>query len=184
MDCPRCSASLKSVDVKSASVDRCPRCQGSWYDAGELRLLKDRAHHGDYRWIDVDLWHNRDLFSAGDQQELACPRCGETMTTVGYSDSGIAVNICTGCRGTWADGGDFSAILDALEEHVNRETVGEYLADIGEEFVEIFTGPEGVGSELADLAKVLSLLQLRFAVQFPDIAGAIRSIARGTPGST
>ncbi len=182
MDCPRCSSATEPIDVKSVKVDRCISCGGTWYDAGELRLLKDTEGHGDYRWIDMKLWRVREEFRPDTQEGLSCPKDGETMTTVLYGASDIQIDICAVCNGIWLDKGEYRKVLANLDEQVNQQTLSDYLGTLKDEFLEIFSGPEGLRSELADFTKVLSLLQLRFAVQFPDLAAALRSIGKGTPG--
>src|SRR3990172_4482837 len=183
MTCPRCGGNTRKRRVKSIAIERCPGCGGSWYSADMLRLLKDRERAGDYRWIDIDLWRHAGQFRAGRQERLACPKDRTVMTTVRYGDSRIRVNICTRCRGIWLDKGDYERILRYLENKVDSETLGGYVHDLKDEFLEIFTGPESAASELADFTKVLHLLELRFVVQHSTIATALRSAAKGVPGA-
>ena len=182
MKCPRCESSLRLTRIKSIRVHRCAQCGGRWCGASELRLLKDREDHGDYRWIDFDLWKDRDRFLAGDQEKLPCPADGETMTSVRYGESPVRADICARCKGIWLDSGEYEKILQYLETVVDTETVSDYLSDVKDEFVEILTGKESVASGLADLGKVLYLLQLRFMVQHGNIAALVRRMARGIPG--
>lgn len=174
---------MKPVSVKSITVQRCSSCHGTWYARDQLRLLKDKENHQDYRWIDFDLWRDRDKFLAGEQRNRSCSEDGETLQTVRYGDSDLLVDICTKCAGIFLEQGEYRAILDYLEHKVDSETVGDYLHDVKEEFVDLFTGHEGPASELADLGKVLSLLQLRFAVQHKHIASILRAASRGIPGA-
>jgi len=178
MDCPKGHGRLKSVNVGSIPVDRCAECGGSWYDADGLRLLKDREAHGDYCWIDFDLWKEIDRFRAARQQRYACPRDGESMTTVHYGESAVTVDICSRCKGMWLDESEYKEIVAYLEKMVNTHTVGDYLKDIRDEFLEIFTEPEDALSELTDLGKVLYLLQLRFVVEHPTFATLLNSLPR------
>lgn len=182
MSCPRCGGRMRARKIKSLTVDRCPSCGGSWYDAAELRLLKDREQAGDYRWIDIDLWREREHFRSGKQEHLICPRDKRELITVRYGTSRVRVDICTRCRGIWLDAAEYEKILKHLEKRVNSETVGEYLDDVREEFVEIFAGPESFRSEIGDFLKVLHLLELRFKVEHPSIAAALERAARGVPG--
>ena len=76
MDCPRCGAQLRRRRLKSVGFQRCLSCSGAWYGADKLRILKNRAAHGDYRWIHIDLWKERRRFRAGKQERLACPKDG------------------------------------------------------------------------------------------------------------
>jgi Zn-finger nucleic acid-binding protein len=183
MTCPRCGGRTRPRTIKSLKIDRCPACGGAWYDAAELRLLKDRERAGNYRWIDVDLWRERERFRAGKQEHLVCPKDKRELTTVRYGTSRVRVDICTHCRGIWLDTSEYEKILKHLEKQVNTETVQEYLDDLREEFIEIFSGPESFRSEIGDFLKVLHLLELRFIVQHPNVAAGLQRAARGVPGA-
>jgi len=183
MKCPQCHGQTKTIEVKSISVQRCTKCGGTWYGKDELRLLKDKERHEDYRWIDVDLWQHPERFKAGEQHRYECPADGKPLLTVHYGDSGVRADICSHCHGIFLKRGAYRKILDELEEQVDTETAGEYVGDLKDEFVEIFTGPEGFFSEVADFAKVLHLLELRFVVQHKNLSEALRSASRGMPGA-
>ncbi len=183
MKCPNCSAAMRSVEMEAVPVHRCDSCGGTWCDADELRLLKDKESRGDYRWIDVDLWKDAEKLRAGQQRGLACPKDGKTLITVSYDNAPAAVDICATCRGAWLDKGDFDRIVAFLDHEVNAATVSDYLDDIKDELVEVITGPEHAFSELRDLSKVLYLLQLRFGAEHGRLADAFRRLARGIPGA-
>ncbi len=41
MKCPKCGADLVTQDYEGVQVDRCPECDGVWFDAGEAeRVIK------------------------------------------------------------------------------------------------------------------------------------------------
>jgi Zn-finger nucleic acid-binding protein len=178
VDCPKDHRRLTLVRIGSIRVQRCPECGGTWYPKDQLRLLKDRASRGDYRWIDVDLWKDAARFRAAKQERYACPADGSPMTTVRYGDSEVRIDICSTCAGAWLDRGEYERILAHLERVVLGSSVNDYLDDVREEFVEVFTGPEGPGPELRDLAKIIYLLQLRFTVEHPRIVGALQGLPR------
>jgi len=182
MNCPRCGVRLRRRGLGSVVYQRCIACGGAWYGADKLRLLKNRAAHGDYRWIDIDLWRHRRKFRAGRQERLACPKDGRTLVTVRYGDSRIRVDICDLCQGIWLDTTEYDKILHYLERKVDSETVAGFLADLRKEFVDALRHPTRAASDLVDLAKVFHLLELRFIVQHRNIATALRSGSRGIPG--
>ncbi len=39
MRCPRCGANLKQEEYHAITVERCPECQGVWFDAHEAEAL-------------------------------------------------------------------------------------------------------------------------------------------------
>jgi Zn-finger nucleic acid-binding protein len=131
----------------------------------------------------VDRWRERGRFRAGKQEHLICPRDKREMVTVRYGTSRVRVDICTHCRGIWLDASEYDRILKHLEKRVNSETVGEYLDDLREEFIEIFSGAESFRSEIGDFLKVLHLLELRFIVQHGNIAAGLQRAVRGVPGA-
>ena len=182
MDCPRCGAQLRRRRLGSVAFRRCSSCAGAWYGADKLRLLKSRAARGDYRWIDIDLWRDRRKFRAGRQERLECPKDGQAMVTVRYGESRIRVDICERCRGIWLDAKEYGKVLSYLEHKVDSETVAGYLSDLRKEFVDALAHPSRAASDLADMAKVFHLLELRFIVQHRNIATALRSGSRGIPG--
>lgn len=178
MDCPKCHQKLENVTLNDVQVARCPQCGGSWYDKGELRVLKDRESHGDYAWIDLDLWKDVDKFRARRQQRYSCPRDGQPMTTVHYGDSSIAVDVCSTCEGLWLDKEEYEEIVRYLEEKADSASVGDYLADVRDEFVAVLTGKEGPLDFAKDVGKILYLLQLRFGVEHPTFAAAARNLPK------
>jgi Zn-finger nucleic acid-binding protein len=179
MDCPKEHGALAAQALGSITVHTCPECGGTWFERDELRLLKDREAHGDYRWIDIDLWKDPDRFRAREQQRYACPTDGQQLTTVHYGESHVVVDICRKCSGIWLDREEYHRIVDYLEQIVDSQTVGDYLADVKEEFLDIiYKQPEGAGSELKDLWKVVSLLGVRFRVEHKNIDALLDSLPR------
>ena len=178
MDCPKGHGPLHSVEVGNIRILRCRDCGGAWYDADQLRLLKDKESSGDYSWIDFDLWKEIDKFRAARQQRYSCPRDGSALTTVHYGDSTITVDICSQCKGVWLDEAEYKEIVAYLEKMVNTHTVGDYLKDLREEFVEIFRGSENPWSEFKDFDRVLYLLELRFRVEHPTIGALLNVFPR------
>jgi len=157
-------------------IDVCGTCGGTWYDVDELRVLKDRESAGDYCWIDVDLWRDPEQFQVPQQRGLTCPDCGYELTTLRYGETNVEIDACGRCRGVWLDKKEYEEIIAELENRVNTATLREYLGDLREEFLEVFTGPEGPISEFKDLDRVLYLMQLRFGAERPGLATILRSL--------
>jgi Zn-finger nucleic acid-binding protein len=174
--CPRDQTSLDPVAVGSIGIYRCSSCAGTWYPRDRLRMLKDRESHGDYRWIDVDLWKEAQHFRLESEQRYRCPRDGTALITVRYGEGNVAVNFCAECRGIWLDKGEYDVILAWLEKKVDSASIEDYLDDVREELVEVFTSGEGPVEELKDLGKVLYLLELRFLLEHPRIERILDSL--------
>ena len=178
MECPKCHKPLETVAIGGVRVERCTQCGGTWYDKDQLRVLKDKESRGDYSWIDFDLWKDIGKFRARRQQRYSCPRDGLPMTTVHYGDTSIAVDICSECRGIWLDKGEYEEIVRYLEKVVDTSSVGDYVNDMREEFVRLLEAREAPWSVLKDLSKILYLLELRFVVNHPGLAGAASSLPK------
>lgn len=100
------------------------------------------------------------------------------MTTVRYGDSPVLVDICSQCKGVWLDDKEYEWIVVYLEKMVNTHSVGDYLKDVRDEFLEIFVGPEGPLPAIRDLGRVLYLLQLRLVIENPRLGTALNSLPR------
>ncbi len=170
MHCPQCHHELEAVDVGGIHIDRCPNCEGMWFDKGELRVLKDRQAGRDYEWIHLDLWRDMEKFRAAQQDRYSCPRDGASMTTVHYDKSNVAIDVCPACDGIWLDKEGYQELLSLLEETVNASSEEDYLKDVREELARTFEGRENPVEALRDIGKILYLLELRFTVDHPTLA--------------
>jgi Zn-finger nucleic acid-binding protein len=106
MRCPRCrQSSLKEefVKEKDLTLDRCPKCQGVWFDRGELsRLLAEAAGELEIPRNAVRL-------------QSKCPRCDKPLYAFHYPRTRVTVEMCKRCTGFWLDQGEFSQIRKARE---------------------------------------------------------------------
>jgi len=178
MDCPSCDAvAMEEVEIHSVKIERCPQCGGAWYDQAELGLLKDREDHGDYRWIDVDLWQDAEKVTVDERSARRCPTDGVRLAVVRYGEPEISVEVCPICFGLWLDRGEYEQIIRRFEEKVDGETFAGYLGEMEHEFVEVMKGE----SELSNLGKVFYLLRLRFAVEHPVLVTIKEAIRRLVP---
>lgn len=48
MKCPKCGMDLTTIDYKGLKIDRCPSCNGTWFDAGEMEQILE----GDKGFLD------------------------------------------------------------------------------------------------------------------------------------
>lgn len=180
MKCPDCQNDLQSIDCKGIIIDECVRCKGKWFERDELRRVKDRTDE-DLRWLDFDPFGK-------DAEQLSvalagkiCPKCAKKMSSLKYMDSKIVIDKCPSCEGVWLDPGELARVIRYLENKIGTETAKEYVRDTFKEFIEIFTGSEGVISEVKDFLVILYLLELRIAVENPGLAEASQKVYRATP---
>jgi hypothetical protein len=39
MHCPKCGSDLVEIEYKNIMIDKCPECEGIWFDCGELEQV-------------------------------------------------------------------------------------------------------------------------------------------------
>lgn len=115
--CPRCSISLKTIDLNidgTFLIERCDECLGLFFDTGELEaLLKtsiDHVYHVDRKKITQLLKNNPvQNYSAA---YIPCPVCGTIMNRVNFGmRSGIIIDRCPN-HGNWLDGGELRHLME------------------------------------------------------------------------
>jgi PAT family beta-lactamase induction signal transducer AmpG len=103
MRCPKCRSDMEQYDVGGTVIDRCGRCHGLWFDAGEMEALRDETIA---EAIDIGSKaqgedHNR-------IHDYRCPRCGGEMNkVVDEKQSHIWYETCKDCDGSYFDAGEF-----------------------------------------------------------------------------
>lgn len=180
MKCPDCQQTLKPIDYKGIEIDECIKCKGKWFDRDELRKAKDRTDD-DLRWLDFDPFGKDAEQLSLASEGKACPKCSKKMSTLKYMDSKISIDKCPNCKGVWLDPGEFVKIIRFLEDRICTETAKTYVKDTFKQFTEIFKGPEGTVSEIKDFLAILYLLNLRIAVENPELAKTAQKIYQFTP---
>jgi Zn-finger nucleic acid-binding protein len=178
MECPDCGATLQPVQCFGVVVDECPRCKGRWFERDELRKARESVDD-DLRWLDFEPFTvDVGTAPAGGKR---CPRCRVGMVSVPYGGSGVVIEVCPRCRGTWLSSGEFERMVRHLEDLVDSQPASAYLKEAVQELREVVTGPEGPASELRDFLAVLRLLRLRIAVEHPGLAEAAQRIYLASP---
>ncbi|HUP49964.1 MAG TPA: zf-TFIIB domain-containing protein [Thermoanaerobaculia bacterium] len=46
MKCPKCGMDLHTIEFQGISLDKCPTCNGTWFDGGELEQLLSPQNSG------------------------------------------------------------------------------------------------------------------------------------------
>jgi Zn-finger nucleic acid-binding protein len=179
MDCPRCNVPMTTRKIGNVEVDECLECKGIWFDRDELRQAKD-AIDRDLSWMDFDIWKHKDQFHIA-PKPTKCPRCAIPMAAVNYGDTGVEICVCSNCRGTWLDGGEFDKIVACLHEELDSKTTSDYVRDSLEEAKEIFTGKDSLASEWKDFTKVLKMFEYRFFTEHPRLFQTVKEMARRAP---
>jgi Zn-finger nucleic acid-binding protein len=118
--CPRCSVSLKTVDLKVNGrflIDRCDQCLGLFFDPGELEALLE-ATVSNVFGIDrsglaaVNAERSTDRYGIS---YIKCPHCAKLMNRVNFGvRSGVIVDRCKE-HGVWLDGGELRQLFEWMK---------------------------------------------------------------------
>lgn len=179
MKCPCCNTDLKRKMIKDVEVDECNKCKGIWFEDDELRKAKDFTD-SDLNWMDFEIWKHKDKSQAR-ARNLACPQCNQTLVAVDYADTGVEIDYCPECKGTWLDKGEFKKVIDALTNELLTKSFSEYIKASLEEAKEIITGSESFVSEWKDFTTVFRMMQYRLFVENPKLLDAALNIQRMNP---
>ena len=174
--CPQCIKPLVTRSSGSIQTDNCPTCFGVWFGKDELRTAKDEADP-ELQWMDFDLWKEADALSVRPSQ-VDCPACSQRMIEMEYGSTGVTVDHCGPCQGFWLEGGEFEAIVVALQNEANSKPLSEYLKASLQEAVELATGRESLSSEWKDFATVLRLMGRRLMIENPNVTRGVVAIQR------
>ena len=111
MKCPKCQTeNIGDFAVEGVTVNRCPACEGVWFDAHELtQLLAEDARH-------VSALLRGRSHDEADGRRAQCPRDGATLLRF-YSaiDKSVIIDACPECHGIWLDGGEFAKLFAARQ---------------------------------------------------------------------
>ena len=99
--CPKCQGHLWHLNRKGIVIEMCSRCQGLWFDAGELTMLIEV-----YRAIDD---------SEAENSGVPCLRCETDMKVLDFPGTDIEIDRCPACQGVWLDKGELELLRIALK---------------------------------------------------------------------
>ena len=100
--CPKCRTDMDQVVHEGVEVDRCQRCQGLWFDAGEIEALDIKSAAAVLDTGDEATGRQQDKL-----QDYDCPRCGGVMEHVHDArQSHIGFETCRDCQGSFLDAGE------------------------------------------------------------------------------
>jgi Zn-finger nucleic acid-binding protein len=116
MNCPKCNATLDTIQHAGVEIERCSGCAGLWFDAFEHEELKQLAGS---EAIDA----GSATAPAGDGGVPGqCPKCSVAMIRmVVAGQPHISYESCGVCHGVFFDAGEF--------RDFREETFGETLRD-------------------------------------------------------
>ncbi len=182
--CPVClGATMEKVQVSETLVlDVCMRCNGVWFDAGEVAQLarckpaafwaligrREEIARVPCHSCQAIVPRDQDRCPAcGKEQVFGCPRCEEPMRKVKSGD--IVLDVCPRCRGVWFDNQELTTVWD---RHREQRGWRPAQVDMG-----------AVGAHLFDVAAYDPFLAID-AVEFAGQAAAVgaEAVASAAPG--
>lgn len=118
--CPRCSVSLKTIDLKLDGrflIERCDQCLGLFFDPGELEALLEATVTNVFA---VDRSRLAQINNSTRSAEygvsyIKCPVCANLMNRINFgTKSGVVVDRCKD-HGVWLDGGELRHLFEWMK---------------------------------------------------------------------
>jgi PAT family beta-lactamase induction signal transducer AmpG len=104
MRCPKCRADMEQIDYEGTEIDRCTICNGIWFDAGEIDVLKGKQAAAAIDTGDAETGRQSNA-----KTSYQCPRCsGAMVTVVDPIKTHIHYETCSSCHGSYLDAGELS----------------------------------------------------------------------------
>jgi Zn-finger nucleic acid-binding protein len=117
--CPRCSLSLRTIDLKLDGrfmIERCDQCLGLFFDPGELEVLLEATVTNVFS-VDRSRLNQINAMRAAEYgvTYIKCPVCGNLMNRVNFGTrSGVVVDRCKE-HGVWLDGGELRQLFEWMK---------------------------------------------------------------------
>jgi Zn-finger nucleic acid-binding protein len=109
--CPRDTTStLQTVTEHGIEIDRCPACQGAWYDFDELPKLESTVAPEDAASGMVEYSKH--------ESTITCPVGGEPMVAFNYRAYNLELDGCPAEHGFWLDAGESERVREIMRERV------------------------------------------------------------------
>lgn len=176
MECPVDGSVLEKFTRGSVVVEKCPICQGLWFEKGELRQAEE-SEGLDEIWKDFELWTDHDAFETK-WSSRKCPVCSKKMAVITYGHTAVKIDYCLEDHGLWLDQGEFERIIDALHKEMLTKSLPEYISVSLDEAKEIITGDKGVIQEWKDFSTVFRLLEYRILVDNPKLMDVLIALGK------
>ncbi len=110
LNCPRDANELMQEKEQGIEVDRCPGCNGAWYDYDELEALESTVASDAERTGTIE-YAKRD-------SNLMCPVCSKPMRAFNYRAYNLELDACSEGHGFWLDGGESARVREVMRERV------------------------------------------------------------------
>jgi Zn-finger nucleic acid-binding protein len=113
--CYECGLELEEIDFHGQKVDRCDKCEGLFFDKGELESILHLVKL--FQTIKVG---ETDIDSVPEHEHRRIVSCPEHNIPMKPLDlAGLTIDQCPECFGLWLDNGEISA-LKMAENHIQQ----------------------------------------------------------------
>lgn len=120
-ECFACNVNLQQLDMQGQIVDRCPECQGTFFDKGELESVLHLVKL--FQKVIID---EEDIDSVPELEHKRIVVCPEDKSEMSPRDvMGLTIDVCPECEGIWLDRGEIAA-LKLAENHI-RQNLSLYI---------------------------------------------------------
>jgi Zn-finger nucleic acid-binding protein len=125
MNCPVCGTELRTIQYEGVSIEECEACEGRWLEAGKLKEIidaRDVQFGAADRQAAAKGLRNPGVPPKEIERPIPCPNCRVPTAAINYGqDTGIIINRCSTCGGTWLDRGELEKIqllLEGLDDNI------------------------------------------------------------------
>jgi len=109
---------MEPIEFNGTEVDRCTICNGIWFDAGEIEILRNKQAAAA-----IDTGRAATGKQSNALDEYQCPRCsGAMVRVVDPQQRHIWYETCSSCNGSYLDAGE---LLD-----LSTVTVADFFKDL------------------------------------------------------
>lgn len=113
--CHACNQQLKIETMQGQQVDRCPECEGIFFDKGELGSIVHLVKL--YQGLKLEEEDIDSVPIAEHRRIVLCPEDGTAMDPKDIM--GLTIDHCRECEGIWLDSGEIAA-LKLAENHIRQ----------------------------------------------------------------
>ena len=125
MKCPRDGTELVRVTIAGIELDKCHKCDGLWFDFGEMERLRDSELTDVERMLEKQ--YGDPAYEEGETSDfMRCPRCENArLQGCHYTFmTPIRIDRCEGCFGFWLDKGELETIIGEKRDLQSRTEPG------------------------------------------------------------
>jgi PAT family beta-lactamase induction signal transducer AmpG len=118
MRCPKCRSDMDLIEYEGIEVDRCSRCNGIWFDQGEIEQLQNKKAAAE-----IDIGDKEEGKQQNTIDNYRCPRCsGAMIKMVDPNQRHIWYEKCSDCHGSFFDAGEF--------KDLSKLTISDFFKDL------------------------------------------------------